>query len=124
MTTDTLDSKRALRAARLTEVKRFARRFFRNPLGVVGLLIVLALLFTAAFANLLQTHDPYLPTLSDRLAAPGAEYWLGAANFFAITKYNRSFFYAMSVIDLSRAVRASRTLDKTVNATAPAVPLP
>ncbi len=52
------------------------------------------------------------------------EYWLGAANFFAITKYNRSFFYAMSVIDLSRAVRASRTLDKTVNATAPAVPLP
>jgi peptide/nickel transport system permease protein len=78
MTTDTLDSKRALRAARLTEVKRFARRFFRNPLGVVGLLIVLALLFTAAFANLLQTHDPYLPTLSDRLAAPGAEYWLGA----------------------------------------------
>lgn len=36
------------------------------------------------------------------------EYWLGAANFFAITKYNRSFFYAMSVVDLSRAVRAAR----------------
>ncbi len=35
------------------------------------------------------------------------EYWLGAANFFAITQYNRSFFYAMSVIDLSRAVRAA-----------------
>jgi membrane-bound lytic murein transglycosylase B len=34
------------------------------------------------------------------------EYWLGAANFFAITKYNRSFFYAMSVIDLGRAVKA------------------
>ncbi|RJF99955.1 lytic murein transglycosylase B [Noviherbaspirillum saxi] len=37
------------------------------------------------------------------------EYWLGAANFFAITQYNRSFFYAMSVIDLGRAVRAART---------------
>lgn len=36
------------------------------------------------------------------------EYWLGAANFFAITKYNRSFFYAMSVYDLSRAVRTAR----------------
>ena len=36
------------------------------------------------------------------------EYWLGANNFFAITQYNRSFFYAMSVIDLARAVRAAR----------------
>lgn len=36
------------------------------------------------------------------------EYWLGAANFFAITQYNRSFFYAMSVVDLGRAVRAAR----------------
>jgi membrane-bound lytic murein transglycosylase B len=36
------------------------------------------------------------------------EYWLGAANFFAITQYNRSFFYAMSVIDLGRAVRSAR----------------
>ncbi len=36
------------------------------------------------------------------------EYWLGTANFFAITQYNRSFFYAMSVIDLGAAVRAAR----------------
>lgn len=36
------------------------------------------------------------------------EYWLGTANFFAITKYNRSFFYAMSVNELGRAVRAAR----------------
>ncbi|HEY0846436.1 MAG TPA: lytic murein transglycosylase B [Noviherbaspirillum sp.] len=36
------------------------------------------------------------------------EYWLGAKNFFAITQYNRSFFYAMSVIDLGRAVRLAR----------------
>jgi membrane-bound lytic murein transglycosylase B len=38
-----------------------------------------------------------------------AEYWLGTNNFFAITQYNRSFFYAMSVIDLGRAVRNART---------------
>lgn len=36
------------------------------------------------------------------------EYWLGAANFFAITKYNRSFFYAMSVVELGRAVKDAR----------------
>lgn len=37
------------------------------------------------------------------------EYWLGANNFFAITKYNRSFFYAMSVVDLGRSVRVARS---------------
>ncbi len=42
-----IDAKRALRAARFGELKRFAQRFFRNPLGVVGLAIVLLLLFTA-----------------------------------------------------------------------------
>lgn len=33
------------------------------------------------------------------------EYWLASNNYFAITQYNRSYFYAMSVVDLSRAVR-------------------
>lgn len=36
------------------------------------------------------------------------EYWIAANNFFSITQYNRSYFYAMSVIELGRAVKASR----------------
>jgi len=36
-------------------------------------------------------------------------YWLGTENFFAITKYNRSYFYAMSVIKLGEAVKNRRT---------------
>lgn len=36
------------------------------------------------------------------------EYWLATANFFAITYYNRSYFYAMSVVDLARAIRTAR----------------
>jgi membrane-bound lytic murein transglycosylase B len=36
------------------------------------------------------------------------EYWLGTANFYAITQYNRSYFYAMSVVDLGHAVRVAR----------------
>lgn len=73
-----LDSKHALRAARMVELRRFSQRFLRNPLGVLGLLIVLLLLFTAAFAPFIATHDPYLPTLSARLSAPSAEFWFGA----------------------------------------------
>lgn len=63
---------------RHSETRRFIRRFLRNPLGVAGAVIILALLFCAAFAPWLATHDPYLPALSDRLAAPSATYWLGA----------------------------------------------
>ncbi|MEY3570516.1 MAG: lytic murein transglycosylase [Pseudomonadota bacterium] len=33
------------------------------------------------------------------------QYWLGSANFFAITKYNRSYYYAMAVIELSKAIK-------------------
>ncbi|MDC8757544.1 lytic murein transglycosylase B [Janthinobacterium fluminis] len=40
--------------------------------------------------------------------AEATEYWLATANFFAITQYNRSYFYAMSVLDLGRAVRLAR----------------
>jgi membrane-bound lytic murein transglycosylase B len=36
------------------------------------------------------------------------EYWLGTSNFFAITQYNRSYYYAMSVIDLGREVKKAR----------------
>lgn len=32
-------------------------------------------------------------------------YWVGSDNFFAITKYNRSYFYAMAVIELGNAIR-------------------
>jgi membrane-bound lytic murein transglycosylase B len=37
-----------------------------------------------------------------------SEYWLGLANFYVITRYNRSSFYAMSVLGLAEAVRARR----------------
>lgn len=38
--------------------------------------------------------------------AEATEYWIATNNFYAITQYNRSYFYAMSVIELGRAVKA------------------
>jgi membrane-bound lytic murein transglycosylase B len=35
-------------------------------------------------------------------------YYLGATNFYVITRYNRSSFYAMAVIDLASELRSSR----------------
>lgn len=37
------------------------------------------------------------------------EYRIGTDNFFAVTKYNRSYFYAMSVIDLGKKVFLEKT---------------
>jgi membrane-bound lytic murein transglycosylase B len=42
------------------------------------------------------------------LVTPGkpTEYWLGLQNFYVITRYNRSSYYAMAVNDLAEALRA------------------
>ncbi|MDI3514247.1 MAG: rane-bound lytic murein transglycosylase [Rhodocyclaceae bacterium] len=51
-------------------------------------------------------------TLVD-LETPGedTEYWLGYRNFYVITRYNRSSFYAMSVFELAEALRLRRVVD-------------
>jgi membrane-bound lytic murein transglycosylase B len=48
-------------------------------------------------------------TLID-LVTPDAptEYWLGYDNFYVLTRYNRSSFYAMAVFQLAREIRAAR----------------
>ena len=63
--------------ARLGRFYRIFRALLRNPLAVIGALIVLALILIAAFAPLIATHSPVAGALSDRLMPPGGEHWLG-----------------------------------------------
>jgi len=54
---------------------RFCRK---KPLGAVGGAIMLVIVFTAVFANQLQTYDPIATDAAHTLAHPGAEHWLGS----------------------------------------------
>ncbi|MBI4987283.1 MAG: lytic murein transglycosylase B [Rhodocyclales bacterium] len=53
---------------------------------------------------------PQLPCALIDLATPdeATEYWLGYRNFYVITRYNRSSFYAMTVFALSLELKAER----------------
>ncbi len=52
--------------------------------------------------------DPQATVTLVDLVSPGyaTEYWLGFNNFYVITRYNRSSFYAMSVFQLADEIRA------------------
>lgn len=52
----------------------------------------------AATATLVDLETPGAPT----------EFWLGYRNFYVITRYNRSSFYAMAVFELAEALRSRR----------------
>ncbi len=43
------------------------------------------------------------------------QYWLATQNFFVLTRYNRSYYYAMAVIELGKAICFSRTSLKENN---------
>lgn len=60
--------------ATLRAVGRFARR---KPLGFIGGILVVGLVFTALFAPLLAPYDPNAIDLRHRLEAPSANHWLG-----------------------------------------------
>jgi ABC-type dipeptide/oligopeptide/nickel transport system permease subunit len=57
------------------------RRFRRNRLALIGLLMVAALVTAAVFAPWLASHDPAKQSLFDKRARPGGKYVLGADEF-------------------------------------------
>ncbi|SEI90713.1 lytic murein transglycosylase B [Nitrosomonas eutropha] len=53
--------------------------------------------------------DDTLSALLELNSQGNRQFWLGFRNFYAITRYNRSTFYAMSVFELARAIRVARS---------------
>jgi peptide/nickel transport system permease protein len=64
--------------ARLGHAYATWQRFLTNRLAVIGLLIIISLLFVAAFADQLTTYSPVAGDLkSARLSPPSAQHWFG-----------------------------------------------
>ncbi|MBA4175118.1 MAG: lytic murein transglycosylase B [Leptothrix sp. (in: Bacteria)] len=55
-----------------------------------------------------RAHDGLLALVELHNAAQAPSYVAGTTNFYAITRYNWSSYYAMAVIDLAQALRAAR----------------
>ncbi|MCL7465197.1 ABC transporter permease [Phaeovulum sp. NW3] len=62
-------------------------RFRRNPLAMIGFLIVSLLLLMAAFAPLVATHDPITQNLTQRLLPP-----LTAGHLLGTDEFGRDIF--------------------------------
>ncbi len=60
-----------------TQFGDLRRRFFRNKLAVVGLVMVGIVVVAAVAAPLLAPQDPQVQDLSNTLAEPSADHWFG-----------------------------------------------
>ncbi|MFF9346177.1 ABC transporter permease [Streptomyces sp. NPDC014734] len=63
--------------ARVTQWGEIRHRFMANKLAVVGLVLVVLLFLTAAFAPLLAPFDPLAQDLNNTLQSPGGDHLLG-----------------------------------------------
>jgi ABC-type dipeptide/oligopeptide/nickel transport system permease subunit len=61
----------------VNEWRRFQRVFFSRGVVLFGLIILLLLVFTAAFANWIAPYDPYKPGVAGSLLQPNEENLLG-----------------------------------------------
>ncbi len=80
------DSPESRRQARLGQAYRKWLAFRRNPLAMVGLAIIVALLLVAAFAPVIATADPLAQNLDRRLLPPSG------GNFFGTDSLGRDIF--------------------------------
>jgi ABC-type dipeptide/oligopeptide/nickel transport system permease subunit len=87
--------------ARTSIARRQWRKFARNPIGVIALVILLGILATALLAPVLAPHDPDAIALSLRLRPPVGQERYVAGYFLGTDKVGRDI--------LSRLIYGSRT---------------
>lgn len=68
-------------AAPATNRHKALKRFIRNPLSVIGLVLVLTMTAGAVFAPVIAPHDPGEQHLFDKRSKPMGKYILGADQF-------------------------------------------
>jgi len=75
--------------------------------------------------NLDTSAEGSTPVLVIDLPSPGepTDYMIGLQNFYVLTRYNRSFFYALAVYELGERVKASMPAE-TASAQAGSTPAP
>ena len=52
-------------------------KILKNPLGVLGLVIVILTIFLAIFADVIAPYSPYQQNITESLNPPSAQHWLG-----------------------------------------------
>ena len=68
-------------ARRLTLCEEVVKFIRTKPLGAAGAVVILAMMFVAAFAGTLARYDPYEGDYALQFARPSAEHWLGTDEF-------------------------------------------
>ena len=63
-----------------SEFRRVVRVFFGRKLAVVGLVLIALLIITAIFAPWLAPYPPNELDMTQTLAKPSADHWLGTDN--------------------------------------------
>jgi peptide/nickel transport system permease protein len=66
--------------APVTAGRKLWRLAWKKPLGAAGAIIMLVIILTAVFADLVATHDPLATNAAHTLARPDTVYWLGTDN--------------------------------------------
>jgi ABC-type dipeptide/oligopeptide/nickel transport system permease subunit len=82
-----------------------ARRFARNRLSLVGLVIVLLLAMAALFAEWIAPYDPYVADISQALQFPSRSHWMGTDDV-GRDLYSRIIFGARISLTVGLSVTA------------------
>lgn len=62
---------------RISEFKRFRRVFLSRGVVIFGMVVILLMIITAIFADLIAPYDPYIQDLGQILAKPSGHHLLG-----------------------------------------------